>query len=263
MGKEYKDKYMRQIVAAKDNRGLVRVANQEYSHTYLQIPAKSFLFSQASIVSSVMTEPGSYLIKPQTAEYVNDNGDTWTNSALKANYKSFIGAYNFINHYQDPDYAFGFIADAVLRPMPIDKEANIWNYYADILVATDREKSADLINKLWSNDIQYLSMGCVSSVSQCSRCGAQFHNEGEGCDHLFGEKGKYYFDRFGSRRRVAELLGNEQEGSVTFIEASWLTEVPAFGGAAKRNILKIADDKDVLVKIPRGCEMKDAIGRYL
>ena len=251
---------MRKVIASSVK--TITSESMSDTHSQLHIPANSFIFSQASIVSSVMVESGTYLIKPSAASYVNDNGDTWTNESLGTHYRSFVGAYNFMNHVQEPDKSVGFIADAELRRIYLDKDLNDWIYYVDILVATHRDHSS-LVNSIASSNIEWLSMGCHSSLSRCSKCGQWLRDEGDDCEHLLWERGKYYLDDNGVRRRVAELLGTEDSGTLEFIEASWLTEVPAFGGAVKRNILPIESDQAVLIKMPNNSVGKEAIKMYM
>ena len=111
------------IIAKSTNKGIKRVAN---SIVDIELPSKDFLFTQASIVCSIMVEPNSFKIYPETGKFVNNNGDCWTNEALKANYKSFIGAYNFVNHIQEDEKAVGFIGDAALRRVIVNPKDNIF-----------------------------------------------------------------------------------------------------------------------------------------
>ena len=229
----------------------------------ITLNGRDFLFTQNTIVSSVMTEPNSYLIKPETSVFVNENGDTWTNESLKANYQSFIGAENYVNHKQDPDLDVGFIADAVLRRIMVKKEANIFVYYVDILVATSKKAHPKLVQKILSKDIKYLSMGCESFMSTCSACGHQAKDETEFCTHLEMSKGKSFIDPRGSKRVIAEMLGNVEEESCDFQEASWLTECPAFGGATLSRILPVGDTQRVKIMMPKEASQKPAVVKYL
>lgn len=229
----------------------------------ITLPGKDFIFAQVSINSSVMVEDESYLIKPDVAKFVNANGDGWTNDSLKANYQSYIGAFNYINHVQEPELSVGFLADAALRRLIVDPEQNTYIYYVDLLVATSKAAHPDLARKILANKVQYLSMGCESFVSTCSACGHQAEDETGFCDHLSYNKGKYFLDKFGKKRITCELLGDERPGSCTFIEASWLTERPAFDGAVKRNLLAIGPDQSVDIVMPRENAMKPAVQRFV
>ena len=228
----------------------------------ITLPSKDYVFSQDSIVSSVMLDRESYLIHPATSKFVNNNGDAWSNECLQTNYKSFIGAFNYVNHVQEQDKAVGFIADAVLRRRILNTEKNIFIYYVDILVATHRDNET-LVGKILNGSIKQLSMGCDANTSQCSKCGEIFTDDNDICDHLYTDKGKYYVDGDGNRRIVAELLGNHEEGSVVFTEASWLTKVPAFHGAITRNILKIPEGANIEVTIPKFAMEREAIKQFV
>jgi hypothetical protein len=222
------------------------------------------LFTQNTIASSVCFEQNSYKITAETARYVNSNGDTWSNESLLANYKSFCGAYNYVNHVQEPDKSVGFIADATLRRIPVEN-TNTFIYYCDILIATSKD-FPELVDKILLGDIEYLSMGCEVETSFCSMCGKKFVDEADSCEHVheqYGRKGKYYVDNRGVRRRIAEVLGTKEAGSCRFIEASWLTEVPAFGGAVMRSKMPLPANSTVYVDMPRFAFEKDAVQRFI
>ncbi len=194
-----------------------------------------YMLSHCTIMSSVMVEddPFDYHIKPETSHLVNNNDDAWTNEVLKLSHKSFVGAFNFVEHFQNSKYAKGHILDAVLRK--IDIAPGIWVYLVDILVATDLAH-ADLINEIRSGKVKYLSMGCVTDLVICSFCGAHVTDNGNYCNHLSFQKGAFLTDEKGVPRRVAELCGHKSmpNGGVKFVEASWVA-TPAFPGAVKRN----------------------------
>ena len=109
-----------------------------------------------------------------------------------------------------------------------------------------------------------MSMGCESSVTTCSKCGKEYYTDDDVlCDCLVNSKGKYYIDADGCKRRIAEIIGTSQPGSCEFIEASWLTEIPAFEGACKRNILQIPHNTSIEVEIPEEFLSKDALTKYI
>ncbi|HEC66053.1 MAG TPA: hypothetical protein ENI23_12230 [bacterium] len=237
---------MRIKTASRKRRSGFTSSQQDNGEKQINLNSSDYIFSQTSIVSSVQLERNSHIITPETSKYVNTNGDTWSNEALKSNYGSFIGAFNYVNHEQIPEKSAGFVADAALRKIFIDPEVNSHIYYTDILTATHRDHSS-LVRKILSNEIEYLSMGCDCEISMCSRCGHKLGNDFDLlCDHLEFAKGKYYVDVSGKKRRIAELLGTEEKGSVTFTEASWLTEPPAFHGASRRHTLSIGNDNPIL-----------------
>lgn len=227
------------------------------------LSSDEYLFSQATIVSSVNLEEGTHLIHPLTQKFVNNNGDCFSNESLRANYKSFIGAYNYVNHVQVPEKAIGFIADAALRKMIVDKKSpDVPIYYVDILIATHRDNER-MVDMILRDKVKYLSMGCDAYLSTCSKCGKQFSEEYELCDCLSRDKGKYYLDQYGKRRIIAEILGNEKPKSVEFVEASYLTEVPAFHGAVKRNVFRIQPGVSVGFEMLEAEFEKPAVQKYL
>lgn len=227
----------------------------------IRISSDDFLFSQTTIVSSVQRERGTHLIRTATSKFVNDNGEGFTNECLQSNYQSFVGAFNFLNHDQDPSHGVGFVADVALRKMLIDPRTQTWNYYADILVATDR-RHRQLMAGLLGGDIKYLSMGCVCGEWQCSRCGKWMSEMDDSCPHTY-DKGKYWIDERGQRRRTAEMLGTDEPGSLEFIEASWLTQAPAFGGAALRNFIETPPGSTIELTVPQCALSRPALQQYL
>jgi hypothetical protein len=248
------------IIASSNKKSGVKKVSKE--DATIELASNDYVFAQASIVSSAMTEPNSFKIHPSTSKYINSNGDGWKNEALKSNYKSFIGAYNYVNHVQEHEKAVGFIGDAALRKIIVDPKENIYVYYVDILVVTHRDMES-LVRKLLSNNIEFLSMGCEAETSQCSQCGDIFEDDESMCDHLTFSKGKYYIDTYGKKRIIAELLGDEKEGSCNFIEASYLTQVPASGMAVKRNILSIPSGCNVQLHMPKWAIEKKAVQKFV
>jgi hypothetical protein len=193
-----------------------------------------YLLTHCTIMSSVQTEeePEDHLIKPECSHLVNNNDDAWTNEVLKLSHKSFVGAFNFVEHFQNSKYAKGHILDAVLRPVKVGDEG-VHVYYCDILVATDLAHDK-LVNDIRENKVRYLSMGCVTDLVICSYCGARVNDQGAYCNHLAFQKGTFIPDDSGTYRRVAELCGHKSlpNGGVKFVEASWVA-TPAFPGAVK------------------------------
>jgi hypothetical protein len=197
-----------------------------------------YLLSHCTIMASVQTEeePFDYLIKPECSHLVNNNDDSWENMVLKLSHRSFVGAFNFVEHFQNSQYAKGHILDAVLRKIQI-APPDVWVYFCDILVATDTAHEK-LINDIRNGEVRYLSMGCVTDLVICSYCGTHVTDASTYCHHLNYQKGTFLADDDGVMRRVAELCGHKSlpNGGVKFVEASWVA-TPAFPGAAKRNIV--------------------------
>src|SRR5208282_3976993 len=197
-----------------------------------------YLLSHCTIMASVMVEadPYDYLIKPECSHLVNNNDDAWTNEVLKLSHSSFVGAFNFVEHFQNSKYAKGHILDAILRKVNISAPET-WVYFCDILVATDLAHEK-LVGDISSGKVKYLSMGCVTDLVICSFCGARVTDASTYCHHLQFQKGMFLADEDGVPRRIAELCGHKSmpNGGVKFVEASWVA-TPAFPGAAKRNIV--------------------------
>lgn len=193
-----------------------------------------YLLSHCTIMSSVMTEesPYDYLVKPEASIYVNNNQDAWTNEVLKLSYKTFVGAFNFLEHFQNSKHAKGHILDAVLRKVTI--APGVWVYYCDILVATDLIHES-LITDIRSGKHKYMSMGCVTDLVICSFCGAHVTDTSTYCTHLQWQKGTFMPDDDGIPRIISELCGHQSlpGGGVKFVEASWVG-TPAFPGAVNR-----------------------------
>ena len=190
--------------------------------------------SHCTILSSVQTEadPYDYLIKPECSANVNNNDDCWENAVVKLSHKSFVGAFNFVEHFQNSKFSKGHILDSVLRKITMTPD--VWIYYVDILVATDLAHEK-LIDDIREGKVRYLSMGCVTDLVICSYCGARVTDANTYCQHLSYQKGMFLADDDGIPRRIAELCGHKtmENGGVKFVEASWVA-TPAFPGAAKR-----------------------------
>lgn len=181
-----------------------------------------------------------YYIKPESAQFVNNNGDSWSREVLMKSFRTFIGAHNFLEHVQIEEQSKGRIVDAVARDIGP-------SVYVDILVATDR-KHAQLVHDIENGRMGTLSMGCSCEFTLCSQCGNVAVDETDLCEHVKYSKLNTFFDPRGQRRVVAELCGHAshgETGGVHFIEASWVA-VPAFAGAVMRNIIdaaSVAPDK--------------------
>ena len=201
------------------------------------VDTSKYLLSHVTILASVQCESGheDWLIKPESSHLVNNNDDAFENTVIKLAYKTFRGAFNFVEHYQNSKASKGYIVDAVLRKIQLTDDC--WVYYCDLLVATDL-KHTQLVADIKSGKIKYLSMGCVTDLITCSYCGASNDGIGVACGHLANAKGRFLNDRDGIPRRVAELCGHRSMpgGGVKFVEASWV-KTPAFPGAANRGII--------------------------
>lgn len=224
----------------------VRQASQVVLQQY--DPSK-YLLSHCTIIASVDTENpglptgsqmfdgvqinrtyGDFYITPGTTKYINNNHDCWERKLLLSTFRTFIGAENYVEHIQIPELSKGKIIDAAARDIGD-------SIYVDILVATDR-KHKPLIDAIVSGQLSTLSMGCHVSFTICTKCGNAAEDETQLCRHIKYEKGQFFLDPRGQRRKIAELCGHLQAepGSVKFIEGSWVGN-PAFPGAVLRSIL--------------------------
>jgi hypothetical protein len=232
---------------------------------------KKYLLSHSTIMASVMNEPDPYdwLIKPEASHLVNNNDDAWENEVLKLSHRSFVGSFNFLEHYQNTKESKGTIVDSILRRINIT--GDVWVYFCDLLVATALEHE-DLVSEIKSGDVRYMSMGCVTDLVVCSFCGHRVKEGDNNCFHLSRHKGQFIPDDDGVARRVAELCGHKSlpNGGVTFIEASWV-ETPAFPGAVNRGIIanewtgpavnpkSAADSKDKVAKAASGKQINNRL----
>lgn len=214
---------------------------------------KRYLLSHATIVCSVETEvpPGAktgavevdgkrvnrktaaYRVKAECDKYINNNHDCWSRAVLLKSYPTFIGENSFLEHVQKPELSKGKVLDAVARDLGD-------TVYIDLLIANDW-KHKELCDRIVSGEMNTLSMGCVIDGSTCTKCGNWAADETEMCDHILYEKGNYFHDERGVRRRIAELCGDESispTGGNRFNDASWV-ETPAFEGARARGVLDV------------------------
>lgn len=230
-----------------------KVILQEYD------PSK-YMLSHATIVASVDVENTSaplgkhyidgfeidrkyqdYYITPETSRYVNNNNDSFERKLLLGSFKSFIGAYSYVEHVQLPELAKGRIIDAAARDVGD-------SVYIDILIANDL-KHAPLIRAIKNGQLGTLSMGCSTSDTTCSKCGNVASDETQLCACIRFFKGSEFIDELGKKRKVAELCGHfTNPSSVRFIEASWVAN-PAFKGAVIRNVLSAAEIDSVEKKL--------------
>jgi len=170
-----------------------------------------------------------YYITPETAQYVNNNNDSFERKLLLASFKTFNGAYSYVEHVQIPELSKGRIIDAAARDIGD-------SVYIDILIANEL-RHAPLIRAIKTGQLGTLSMGCSTAFTICSKCGNVAEDETQLCACIRFFKGSEFIDELGKKRKVAELCGHYTDAaSVRFIEASWVAN-PAFKGAVLRSIL--------------------------
>ena len=219
-----------------------------------------WLFSQTTAVASVDIID-SYKISPKTAQFVNNNGNAFSDRILSKYYKTFIGSHNYKNHNQDPEESYGIIIDAVLRKVPVEgKDTEV--VYVDTLIATNRNKDPKWAKAIENGVVKFVSMGAESSSFRCTYCGNIPTTVDEFCDHFKYSRGKYYLDEKGRKLRIAHLVedykNRQGQGYVDFIELSYLDVNPAFKGAATAHILDIPASTELKLDIPKGYLSKSA-----
>lgn len=230
-----------------------KVILQEYD------PSK-YMLSHATIVASVNVEDApaplgrhfvdgfevnrqypDYYVTADTTPFINNNNDCFERKLLLATFKTFIGAYSYVEHVQLPELSKGRIVDAAARDVGD-------SVYIDILIANDL-RHAPLIRAIKSGQLGTLSMGCSTSATTCTKCGNVAKDETQLCACIRFFKGSEFIDELGVKRKVAELCGHHTDpNSVKFIEASWVAN-PAFKGAVIRNILTAEELKGVESKV--------------
>ncbi len=186
-----------------------------------------------------------YMVTPETSKYINNNNDCWERKLLLASFKTFIGGENYVEHIQIPELSKGKIIDAAARDLGD-------SVYVDILVATNR-KHKPLIAAIEGGELSTLSMGAQVAFTLCTKCGNVAEDELQLCRHIKYQKGNFFIDAMGKRRKIAELCGHvtAEPGSCKFIEGSWVAN-PAFTGAVLRNILDprmVADSAEMKNRI--------------
>jgi hypothetical protein len=222
--------------------GRVKTASEVLS----QYDPSRWLLSHVSIMASVDIEladandpKSDYYIKSDHSQFVNNNGDCWERELLSKTYKTFLGANNYVEHIQQPEFSRGKVVDVALREVdlgldPFGKPST--TLYVDLLIATSWE-FPDMCQKILSGEYNAVSMGCLIAYSRCSRCGNLAHDESEQCEHIMYYRRNTFYDEMGRKRIIAEICGHKDDPkSVTFIDASWVRK-PAFVGAVLRNIV--------------------------
>ena len=97
--------------------GRVKTASEVLS----QYDPSRWLLSHVSIMASVdiqLANPkdpkSDYYIKPEHGIFVNNNGDCWERELLAKTYKTFLGANNYVEHIQQPEFSRGKVVDVAL-----------------------------------------------------------------------------------------------------------------------------------------------------
>lgn len=166
----------------------------------------------AKKLSSFDYEPrsdGKYLyaaVRACTADVPNLNYDMLPGRELKTAYKSFIGAYNYLNHDNtDPAKARGAVIDAKYHDEDPDDK------WIECLIEMDEERCPKLCSLVRSGEIDTVSMGCNVESTTCSVCGNVAEYPFQYCEHV-QQKGR----KFGGK------LAYEICNGIDFFELSWV-----------------------------------------
>ena len=114
----------------------------------------------------------------------NANGDFFTDTELKAHYKTFIGKPVFVDHNNENiEEARGVIIDSVY---------NERGQFVELLKAVDKKAYPELANGIIRKYITDTSMGCRCGYSLCSICGNKAVDEEDFCEHVKNHKGGFF-----------------------------------------------------------------------
>lgn len=174
-------------------------------------------------------------VRACTADVPNLNYDMLPDEELggKEKYKTFEGAYVYLNHdNMDPAKARGAIIAAKYHDEG-DEDGNKW---VEILEELDEEKCPKLCSLIRSGDIDTVSMGCSVESTTCSICGNTAEFPYEFCEHV-QQKGNIYNGK----------LAYEICNGIDFFECSWVynpadptAHVQALAKEAKSASVKVA-----------------------
>lgn len=149
-------------------------------------------------------------VRACTADVPNLNYDMLPDSELggKEKYKTFEGAYVYLNHDNtDPAKARGAIIAAKYHDEG-DENGDKW---VEILEELDEEKCPKLCSLIRSGEIDTVSMGCSVESTTCSICGNTAEYPHEFCEHI-QQKGNVYGGK----------LAYEICNGIDFFECSWV-----------------------------------------
>lgn len=105
----------------------------------------------------------------------NGNGDAFPWEELKKAYPSFIGRGFYIEHIEDSEEdAKGIILDAE----PTEDE------FIVCLCAVDKNQYPEICEKIENGELNQVSMSCLSSKCECSKCHNVATSQEELCQHM-------------------------------------------------------------------------------
>jgi hypothetical protein len=139
-----------------------------------------------------------------------------TETGMQA-YKTWKGKPTYLEHANnDVTKAYGVIADSFLRPLKGFSDGKIWKVM--LLLAFDRQKHADVADKIASGEFNSYSMGAWVGGYSCSYCGAEVGT----CSHIRKDQSRMYLlDGQLVFKNCHDILGFEcsSVGTPAFISA--------------------------------------------
>lgn len=145
-------------------------------------------------------------------------------------YKTWKGKPTHYEHAnEDITKAYGVIADAFMRRLVGFNHGQVWKIL--LLLAFDRSKNPDIVNRIISGDLNSYSMGAFIGSYTCSFCGEELGNEPGCCIHLDINKPGVMYDLQGKLvfRNIKDCEGFE----VSCVES------PAFLSALSDTVIKM------------------------
>jgi hypothetical protein len=118
----------------------------------------------------------------------NRNADFFPEENLVQYHKTFetSPAHIFRNHVnKDPSIAIGKVVFSTYNPRMRRVEVVAW---------IDKEKGADIVQRLERGEFPATSMACKTPYDVCSICGNKAHTRQEYCEHLTTDLGRIYPD---------------------------------------------------------------------
>lgn len=118
----------------------------------------------------------------------NRNGDWFPENNLIDCHETFATspAHIFRNHVnKNPAIAIGQVVFSIY---------NSRMHRVEIIAWIDKEKGADIVDRLERGDFPATSMACRTAYDVCSICGNKAHTRQEYCEHLNNDIGKMYPD---------------------------------------------------------------------
>lgn len=168
---------LKQVYAADKNgkyhwRDFVKEANEKMpmdTKNFLppeafEYDTKNFIYIQSRAISS-LEKWGP-----------NGNGDAFPWEELLKAYPSFIGRGFYIEHIEDSD------ADA--KGIILDAQPDMDNQFIVCMCAIDKNEYPEICEQITSGKLNQVSMSCISSKCECSKCHNEATNNAELCSHM-------------------------------------------------------------------------------